>query len=186
MASAFVVLGMTAIQSGLLALLLLERRKRIRAQRSLHEQVTYDQMLAGLKTDAVRHAPGDTSHALEQAIARIGRYSGAGAAELLVHGSLTHQPSEVGRWSENGSPPSSTPFGAGKVAALEIPLQSNARRVGTLTLEGLLVDRVASTNSRERLEAAADLLAVAIARADAARMLSDSRGHVVHMGRVTM
>jgi signal transduction histidine kinase len=187
MASAFVVLGVTAIQSGLIALLLLERRKRICAQRSLREQVTYDQMLADLRTVAVRHAPGDTSHALEHAIARIGRYSGAGAAELLVHGALTHQPSEVVRWSrEKGSPSSSTQSGVGTVAAVEIPLQSDAVPVGTLTLEGLLIDRVSSTSSRERLEAAADLLAAAIARAGVARMLSDSRGHVVHMGRVSM
>jgi C4-dicarboxylate-specific signal transduction histidine kinase len=186
MASAFVVAGLTAAQTGLIALLLFERFKRIRAQRSLHEQWTFNEMLAGLKTDAVRHAPGDTSHALEHAIARIGRYSGAGAAQLLVHGALTPQPSEVVRWSDEGSAASSTALTVGIVTAVEIPLRSDATRVGTLTLEGLLIDRIANTSSRERLEAAADLLAAAIARAEAERMLAESRRHVEHMGRVTM
>ena len=75
-----VILAITAVQSALIATLVLERRKRIRAQRSVQEQAAFEQMLAALEDGPVRHAPDDASQALEQAVARIARLTGAESA----------------------------------------------------------------------------------------------------------
>ncbi|MFL5583172.1 MAG: ATP-binding protein [Gemmatimonadaceae bacterium] len=180
-----VILGVTAAQSALIALLALERRKRIRAQRSLQEQAAYEQMLAALKTDAVRHAPDDGSRALEHAVARLGRYSGATSVELLVHGGVPDHPLDVIRWSqEERRAPPSRGGAEGASEVVEIPLRSDATFVGTLRLRGPSIGSGPSAVSRERLEAAADLLAAAMGRAGAARALAESKDHVAHIARV--
>ena len=56
--------------------------------------------------------------------------------------------------------------------------------VGALKLRDLPVDHGANVASRERIESAAALVAAALARAGAARALSESRGHVAHLARV--
>jgi signal transduction histidine kinase len=179
------IIGVTAAQSALIALLTLERRKRIRAQRFVHEQATYEQVLAALKTDAVRHAPDDAPLALEDAVARIGRYSGAHSAELFVHGDRFDQPLEIVRWPrEEIGTPSWPDVGAVAGTRVVIPLLSDDVLVGTLQLQGVPTDRGASAGSRERLETAADVLAAALARSRAARALAESRGQVAHIARV--
>ena len=164
---------------------MLERRKRIRAQRSLQEQAAYEQMLAALRTDAVRHAPDDASHALDHAVARIARFAGAEWAELRVHAERADQPAEIIRWTreESGASPSAD-VGALAAIPVEIPLRADGRLVGTLMLHGVPVEGDASTASRERLEAAADVLAAALARARAMRALAESRGQTAHIARV--
>jgi len=179
------VLIVTVAQSTLIALLAIERRKRVIAQRALQEQATYEQMLAALRTDAVLHAPDDAPRALEHALARIGRYSGASSAELLVHGEIADRPSSVIRWArEDATPLSLTPVGSAATVAVEIPLHFEAATVGTLKLERVPARLAATTASRERLEAATNLLAGALARARAARLLAESRAHVEHIARV--
>ena len=118
-AAILVILAVTAVQSALLATLMVERRKRIRAQRSLQEQVAYEQMLAALRTDAVRHAPDDGSHALDHAVGRIARFAGAEWAELHVHAERADQPPEIIRWTrqESSAPPSAD---VGALAAIPV------------------------------------------------------------------
>src|SRR5688500_1245199 len=184
-AAILVVLALTAIQSALTATLMVERRKRIRAQRSLQKQATYEHMLAALRTEAVRHAPDDASRALEHAVARIATFADAEWAELCVHAERANQPVEIIRWTcdESSALPSAD---AGVLAAIpvHIPLCVDDTFVGTLTLHGVPVEGDASTASRERLEAAADVLAAALARARAARALAESRGQTAHIARV--
>ena len=67
---------------------------------------------------------------------------------------------------------------------VEIPLRADAVLVGTLLLHGVPVEGDESTASRERLEAAADVLAAALARARAVRELAESRGQTAHIARV--
>jgi C4-dicarboxylate-specific signal transduction histidine kinase len=180
-----VVLALTAVQSALIATLMVERRKRIRAQRSLQKQAAYEHMLAALRTEAVRHAPDDASRALEHAVARIATFAGAEWAELCVHAERANQPVEIIRWTcdESSALPSAD---AGVLAAIpvHIPLCVDDTFVGTLTLHGVPVEGDASTASRERLEAAADVLAAALARARTARALAESRGETAHIARV--
>jgi two-component system sensor kinase FixL len=57
-------------------------------------------------------------------------------------------------------------------------------RVGTLELHGVPVEHGVSAESRARLDVAAELLAAALARADSARALAESRAHVAHIARV--
>ena len=184
-AAILVVLALTAVQSALIATLMVERRKRIRAQRSLQEQAVYDHMLAALRTDAVRHAPDDGSHALDHALARIARFAGAEWAELCVHPERANQPAEIFRWTREESGALSS-AGVGALAAIpvEIPLRADDTLVGTLMLHGVPVQDDAGTASRERLAAAADVLAAALARSRAARALAESRGQVAHIARV--
>jgi signal transduction histidine kinase len=184
-AGILVVLALTAVQSALIATLMVERRKRIRAQRSLQEQAAYEQMLAALRTDAVRHAPDDGSCALDHAVARIAHFSGAEWAELRVHGERVDRTEEVIRWTrEETSGPRSVDAGALAAIPVEIPLHADDTLVGTLMLHGVPVERDESTASRERLEPVADILAAALARSNAARALAESRGQTAHIARV--
>ena len=184
-AAIFVILAVTAVQSALLATLMVERRKRIRAQRSLEEQAAYEHMLAALRTDAVRHAPDDGSHALDHAVGRIARFAGAAWADLHIHAERADQPSEIIRWTrEESSASQSADVGALGAIPVEIPLRADARLVGTLRLHGVPVEGAASPASHERLEAAADVLAAALARARAVRELAESRGQTAHIARV--
>jgi len=178
-----VILAITAVQSALIATLVLERRKRMRAQRAVQEQVAFEQMLAALRTDAVRHAPDDASQALEQAVARIARYTGAKSAELRVHAEDSVPSSATIRWSrpENGSP---SPHREAAVTTLMETLHADGMPVGTLELHGVPADLDTSTVMRERLEAAAEVLAAALARSNAARELAESRGQTAHIARV--
>jgi C4-dicarboxylate-specific signal transduction histidine kinase len=179
-----VVLAITAMQSMLIGLLTWERRRRIRAQRNVQEQAAYEKMLAALKTDAVRHAPDNPARALENAVARIGQYSGARSADLLVYADHTQQPSEIIRWTRKREAPRSALANTNGVGVVEISLVADEVQVGTLKLGGFPTGSGEGTPSRHRLEAAADLLAAALARARAARALAESRSHVAHIARV--
>ena len=176
------ILAITITQSTLIGLLSLERRNRIRAQRYVQEQVAYEKMLAALKTDAVRHAPDNPARALENAVARIGQYSGARSAELLVFANHGEQPTETIAWSRHPHAP--TRASGGSAEDLEIPLIAEDKRVGTLQLVELPRENGMLTPARRRLEVAADLLAAALARARAAHALAESRSHVAHIARV--
>ena len=178
------LLVVIAAQSALIGLLTLEHRKRIRAQQYVHEQAEYEHMLSALRTDAAWHAPDDALLALEHAMARIGRFARADSAELLVFAERSDQPSETFRWvqEESGRPPPAARAVAS--TTVEIPLLSATMRMGTLKLRGVPVSRGARTGSHERFEAAADVLAAALARARAASALAESRGQVAHIARV--
>ncbi|HKP14640.1 MAG TPA: sensor histidine kinase [Gemmatimonadaceae bacterium] len=181
----FIVLAVTVMQTALIATLMIERRRRIRAQRSLQEQAAYEQMLAALRTDAVRHAPDDASQALDHAVARIAQFAGAEWAELRVHAERAEQPAQITRWTrEETSVSRSADAGALTAIPVEIPLRADGMLVGTLTLHGVPIEGSASTTSREWLAAAADVLAGALARSNAARALAESRGQTAHIARV--
>jgi signal transduction histidine kinase len=177
------VLAITAVQSALIGLLALERRRRIRAQTSLQQQASYEQMLAALRTDAVRHAPDDSSRALEHAVARLGRYAAAESAELVVHDGSTRSRQEIIRWAR-GESDDPSPIASAETTTTELPLRSDDVLVGTLKLQGVPVQHIESTASRERLEAASEVLAGSLARARAARALAESQGHLAHIARV--
>jgi signal transduction histidine kinase len=179
-----VILAVTALQSVLIGRLTIERRRRIDAQRSLQEQAAYEHMLAALRTDAVRHAPDDGSHALDHAVARIARFAGAEGARLRVHPERADQPAEIIRWTRDEGGASPADVGALAAIPVVIPLRADDKLVGTLMLYGVSVEGDASTASRERLEAAADVLALALARARALRDLAESRGQTAHIARV--
>lgn len=186
-AAILVVLGVTIAQSALIGLLLVERRKRIRAQRSVEAQTAYEQMLAALRTHAVQYFPDESPRALEFAIAQIGRYSGAASAGLVVHPEHSDEPPEVFRWTRGeGSPPAAPGEITDKTPVLELPLVLENVLVGTLTLRDPTIDCRGPSLTRERLQIAARLIAVALARARAGRALSESRGHVAHLGRIAV
>ena len=139
----FVILALTALQSALIGRLMIERRERIRAQRSLEEQAAYDQLLAALRTDAVRHAPDDGSHALEHAVGRIARFTGAEWAMLRILGERGDQPPQIIRWTreEGSAPPSAvatTPEGT-TVTSSELPeAPGSVASADDPNLEGML------------------------------------------------
>lgn len=173
-----IVLGVIAIESLLISLLVIERRKRVLAQHSLDQQVGYEQMISGLKLDAARHAPDDSSGALDQAVGRIGEFSGAQSVELRVQQGSSEEPVGVTRWSRESN------AAINQTRVLELPLRVDDVVVGTLRFEGLPAHQTDDLSSQARLEAAAELLAAALSRASAARALAESRDHVAHIARV--
>ena len=179
------VLGVTTAQSTLIGLLLVERRRRLRAQQSVEAQSAYEHMLGALKLEVIQHVLDDAPRALEHAIAHIGRYAGAASAELVVHPERPDHPPEIVRWSPEGARAASSSSDAADATRLvELPLVSETTLVGSLTLRGISIDRRARSAEGRRLQAAVEVIAAALARARATRALAESRGHVAHLGRI--
>ena len=175
------VLALVVAESALISRLLLERRRRLLAQRAVEEQTQYEQLLANLTADAVRVAPERTPQPLADALARIGRYAGANEAVLVVNHTL-HRRAARWYWSDAGADSAIT-LAAPSGPRLEIPLVADNTHFGGLELY--------RTNGRPwgsevagRLVAAAGVIASALAREQAVRALEQSRSQIAHMGRV--
>ena len=182
------VLAVVAAQSLLIGSLLLERRRRARAQQLVEEQAAYERMLGELTKDTLRVSREEAAGALERALARVGAYAGASAAVLLAEPDAPGDVPTRMVWpasarAERVVPtPGSAPRELGE-ASLAIPLLSGEALQGVLELYR---DRGEEwpTAMVSRLEAAADLVAGALARARGARALDESRGQVAHIARV--
>jgi C4-dicarboxylate-specific signal transduction histidine kinase len=177
-AALLIALAVFAVESLLISLLVIERRKRVRAQQSLHQQIGYELMIGGLKLDAARHAPDDSSGALDQAVARLGDFSGARSVELRVQDDSSDESIGVTRWSRASTVTSN------HTRNLEIPLRVDDVVVGTLVFDGLPAHHTDDLDAQARLEGAAELLSAALGRAAASRALAESRDHVAHISRV--
>ena len=172
------ILLLVATQSMLIALLWLERRRRIRAQLAVEDRAAYERTMAELTTDAMRHAPEEAPQALESALARVGRYAGASAAVLVQYADAPFGPATRLFWAApngraNGTNGSSwnipLPSTNGD-SRLEIPLVADGFPIGALELyrssSGRWPEGLAS-----RLEAAGELIASAMARSRAAKAI---------------
>jgi C4-dicarboxylate-specific signal transduction histidine kinase len=191
-----VALGVIAAQSFLLAWLLVEHRRRRRAQAALEEQARYERTIAELTNDAVRYAADDAPRALEDALSRIGQYAGADTAVLVQRSDSPSRPATRVQWtreteSGNGddafagddfSPgtPGPGPLGGSR---LELPLVVGAKAVGAVELyrwhSGEWPAQFVA-----RLGPVAELLAAAIARSNAARAADEASRQLAHLGRV--
>jgi signal transduction histidine kinase/ABC-type uncharacterized transport system substrate-binding protein len=169
-----VTLVVFAMLLGLIGLLLVERQRRKRAQMALQEQSAYEQTIARLTTDAVRHAPDDAPQALEDALARIAEYAGARSATLIqCPDTAVGTPVRLAwavptnGWSRHLRSPGSPLPETTKATRLEIPLVADGAPVGTLELHrdggGWPATLI------RRLESAGEVIASAMARSRAIR-----------------
>jgi signal transduction histidine kinase len=122
-------LGIIAAQSLLIGLLLLDRKRRLRAPRAVEEQAILDRTLATLTTDAVRHAPDAESSALADALARVAECAGGRAPVLVQYADAPARPATRISWSDpvhhrNGSAPTTSQSTNGDVP-LTIPVIAN-------------------------------------------------------------
>ena len=171
-----VSLGLIAVEAGLIALLLVERERRRRAQLAIEDQMAYEQTIADLTNDAVRHAPDEEIPALEDALARVSRYAGATRAMLVQYPDGPTRPPLSMTWSADGVGIATTNMltrACGRVsgggAELEIPLIADGVPIGALTLYRPSIRKEWSPRLIGRLGAAGELIAGAMARARAAR-----------------
>ncbi|HKW46593.1 MAG TPA: ATP-binding protein [Gemmatimonadaceae bacterium] len=157
-------------QSVLIALLLVERHRRRLAQLALADQNTYEQTLADLTADAMRHAPEEAPRALEDALARVARYAGASRAVIIQYSETNARPPTMLRWPHSSAATreldDQTPRDQGE---LRIPLEEDGSAIGMLELYRDDVRQEWSPRLAARLEAAAELIAGAMARARAVR-----------------
>ncbi|HVE33638.1 MAG TPA: ATP-binding protein [Gemmatimonadaceae bacterium] len=170
-----VTLVVFAMLLGLIGLLLVERQRRKRAQMALQEQSAYEQTIARLTTDAVRHAPDDAPQALEDALARIAEYAGARSATLIqCPDTAVGTPVRLAwavptnGWSRHLRSPGSPLPETTKATRLEIPLVADGAPVGTLELHRDDGGGWPATLIR-RLESAGEVIASAMARSRAIR-----------------
>jgi signal transduction histidine kinase/ABC-type uncharacterized transport system substrate-binding protein len=169
-----VTLAVIVAESLLVGLLLLERRQRKRAQLAVQEQADYEQTMATLTTDAARHAPEDAPRALEDALARIGRYAGANTATLVQYpDTSTEAPTQLS-WmaspNTNGHRTPTEPTEQVDTTRLEIPLVADGTPIGSIQLtrrDG----RGWPTALARRLDSAGEVIASAMARSRAARRI---------------
>ena len=171
-----VTLGVITIQLALIGLLLLERRRRKRAQLAVQDQVAYEQTMARLTTDAARHAPDDAPQALEDALARLAEYAGATSATIVQCPESSVGPPVRLTWvapapaSGNGTSVLASTTANGKTSRLEIPLAADGSLIGTLELtRGGAAGW--PTPLIRRLESAGEVIAGAMARSRAMRTI---------------
>ena len=175
-----VSLGLIALEAGLIALLLVERERRRRAQLAIEEQMAYEQTIADLTTDAVRHSPDEEIPVLEDALARVSRYAEATRAVLVQYPDGPTRPPLSMTWSADGVGIGTSMLarGRGRVsgggAELEIPLIADGVPIGALTLYRPSIRKEWSPRLLARLGAACEVIAGAMARARAARAVRAS------------
>lgn len=184
------ILAIMAAQSILIGVLLVERRTRVRVQRSLEDQVAYEQTMAAITTAAVRHAPEDAPRALEDALGRIAEYAGADAAVLSQYPDAAAQTPTRLSWSRlpapedgSGPPGSLSPEHAGH-SRLELPLIVAGKHVAQLELYRSQSAGPWPSDVDARLRPAGQLIAGAIARAAATNSADEAWRQVAHIGRV--
>jgi signal transduction histidine kinase len=166
-------MGLIALQAVLIALLLVERERGRRAQIAIDEQMAYEQTIADLTTDAMRHAPEEEIPALEDALQRISRYAGASRAVLVQYPDGPTRPPLTMTWSSEGvGIGSHSPLAHGQAEGgteLEIPLVADGVPIGALSLHQAGAGKDWPTRLVARLSAAGELIAGAMARARSAR-----------------
>jgi C4-dicarboxylate-specific signal transduction histidine kinase len=164
-----------AAQSVLIARLLTERRRRLEAQAVLEEQARYERLVGDLTSDGLRYTLADSSLALEEALARIGRFAGASRAELVQYPEChTTEPVRL-KWesasagpANNGSAQLNGPLKDPR-PMLAIPLVCDGARLGALALFPSPVRRDDTEPMATRLATVSDIIARAIARSRATR-----------------
>ncbi|HEX4469317.1 MAG TPA: ATP-binding protein, partial [Gemmatimonadaceae bacterium] len=171
-------------------LLLLERRRRKRAQLALDEQAAYEQMIANLKADAAEHSLGNGLRRPDDALARLATYARATAAMLVQHPEpRLGLPSRIFWRKDADATHDNAAFSTASLAAasdsarLEIPLVADGSSVGVLTLVN---DGGWTPMLVRHVEAASGIIAAAIASSRAARALEEAKRQVAHMARVAL
>lgn len=173
---AFAVIG---AQMLLIALLLMERERRVRAQRALAAQMAYEQTVAHLTADAVRHAAEDAPRALEDALDRVARFAGARRAVLAQFEDAALRPAMCLLWPTDevqllNNEPDTAPYSAyGDSPPLTIPLVADDAVVGELELYPPAEQTEWPEQVVKLLTAAAELIAGAISRSRTARALRE-------------
>lgn len=180
-----VALVVILVESLLIGLLLLERRRRIRAQSAMADQAKYERTMAELMADASRHAPEDAPRALEDAIARVGRYADADEVVLVQSSDALSRPPLRHEWTRtpNGASDGSRANTA-SARQLEFPLVVAGETVGMLTLRRATAADDWRPHLVDRLASAAAVLAGAIARSSASLRADEAGRQVAHLGRV--
>ena len=171
-------LGFITGQTTLIALLLVERHRRRRGQLAIEDQNAYEQAIAALTTDAVRHAPEAAPRALEDVLARVARYAGASRAALILYAddparapSRLCWPHSAKAATPQDAAPTLSDQSDADAPGLRIPLEADGTPIGMLELYRGDVRQEWPPRLVGRLEAAADLIAGAMARARAARVI---------------
>jgi len=180
-------LGLFTVESLLIAFLLIERRRRVRAQHAVEEQLAHERMMRALTADFVRRSPAEVGGALADALTRVCRFTGASMVVLLVRPedstsvgtclAWTQADDSVESYARRSDVPS-----LDDVGRLEIPLVAQAAH-GTLELHAA-PGRSWPADTALRLGAVSDLIAGALDRAATGRALDETRRQLEHLARV--
>jgi signal transduction histidine kinase len=184
-------LGLIVFQSVLMTVLMVERRQRIRAQRSVSEQTEFEKLIAKLTADAAHHASEGTHRALKNALARVARFAGADEAELVLVPDGPSRDAVHLRWTRGGHgearhAPDGEGIARGDAQQLELPLTVAGTRVGMLQLVRSRGAETWPPTMAVRLCGAADVIAGAIERSRTARHAEETQRQVAHLGRLAM
>jgi C4-dicarboxylate-specific signal transduction histidine kinase len=181
-------IAVVVLQAVLIGMLLVERRRRLHVQNAMADQTRFERLISELTTDAARYAPLPAPGALETALGRIGRFAGADEVVLVQHSGTTSNPPTKVHWRKrNGgaTPAHESPDApAGDTVPFEVPLVVGGRNAGSLTLCRAMGPWPAGL--ADRLAAAAEVLAAAIAQSAATQRAEEAARQVAHIGRVAV
>lgn len=172
-------IGLIGAESLLIGLLLLERRRRKRAQSAIEEQAAYEHTIAQLTADVAHHALEDAPVVLGDALARVATYAGASEATLVQYGEAPPEPPLRLSWMRgvdvaNGNASSTDGSTAVRSdAPLAIPLVADGTVLGALELRRSDTNdtRAWPTTLARRLDSAGEIIATEMSRARAARVI---------------
>jgi len=182
------VVGLVIVESLLIALLLVEQKRRVSAQRVVEGQVAYERVMRALTTELVSRSPAEVPVALEEALPKVARFAGATAGVLAITPDDASAVAPCLVWTDAEDAVRRCVSRADALVGidghhLEIPLIVEQVTYGILELyraRGMAWPPDMAT----RIGAMGDLIAGALARARSRRALEQTRGQVEHMARV--
>jgi len=182
------VVGLVIVESLLIALLLVEQKRRVSAQRAVEGQVAYERVMRALTTELVSRSPAEVPVALEEALPKVARFAGATAAVLAIAPDDASAVAPCLVWTEAEDSVRTCASRADALPGidgnrLEISLIVEEVTYGILELYRAR-DMIWSADMATRIVAMGDLIAGALARARSRRALEQTRGQVEHMARV--
>jgi len=182
------VVALVIVESLLIALLLVEQKRRVSAQLAVEGQVVYERVMRALTAELVSRSPAEVPVALEEALPKVARFAGATAAVLAITPDDASAVAPCLVWTEAEDSVRRCVSRADALSAidghhLEIPLIVEQVTYGILELYRTR-DMAWSPDMATRIGAMGDLIAAALARARSRRALEQTRGQVEHMARV--
>jgi signal transduction histidine kinase/ABC-type uncharacterized transport system substrate-binding protein len=163
-------LGIIAVQSLLLAQLLGEHRRRVGAQRAVEEQLVFERLISQLTAELADDGTELDTPVLERALERLGNFMGA---RSVIIADYARDRIRCVRWQAGGSngdgPARAVAIPGTTASPFVFPLLAATRRIGTLELQPSPDSRPWSERQGTQMRLAADVIAGAIVRDQAAR-----------------
>ena len=198
-----IAITLLVLQSFVILIALYERRRRIGAQAAVLAQLAYERALGDVMEELARRPPDATHTSLQRALAHLGRYADADSALIIERGEAPGAAASLVSWNRSSDPGvqagldesmlpldfeeelraisrGMTELDPGQSGPtvndrlLLLPLLAEGRTMGTLAFISARGGRIWPRMLIQRLQPAAELFAIALAREQSSRAIKRS------------